>query len=152
MKKALVRALGGACLLSLAAASPAAAQSWRVTGVGGEAPDRSVYLVDVDSIWRNGDNVRFKSMTIWEVADGDTDRSVTDRAGNCKTRIAYIEKNRFYLEGELQSEDGETEPAEAKAETMIGDVLDAVCGRYDYITDPSADPEASIREWLASSE
>lgn len=152
MAGVLKHVIGGAIGLSLAAAAPAAAESWRVTGVGGEAPDRSVYLVDTDSIWRNGDKVRFKSMTIWEMAENDTDRSITDRAADCKTRLASIEKNRFYLGSELQSEDGETKPAEAKAETMIGDVLDAVCGRLDYSSEAVADPVPAIRSWLSETE
>lgn len=139
-------------MLGLAAATQAAAQSWRVTGVGGEAPDRSVYLVDTSSIWRNGDKVRFKSMTIWEMAENDTDRSITDRVADCASRMAHIETNRFYLDGDLQSEDGETKPAIANVDTMLGDVLDAVCGRRDYITDAQADPEPAIRAWLAEDE
>jgi hypothetical protein len=141
-------------LLALAtfslAAAPATAGSWRVTGVGGEAPDRSVYLVDVDTIRRSGDKVTFDSMTIWEVADEDMDSSRTQREGNCTTRMAFIIRNSFFLDGKLMSEEKEpTAPTEAKAETMIGDVLDAVCGRLDYATDADSDPEPSIREWLA---
>jgi hypothetical protein len=146
-----VSALAAAGLFFIAA--PAAAESWRVTGISGEAPDRAVYLVDVDSIRRNGDKVNFDSMTVWEVADADMDSSRTQREGDCWTRMTFIVRNSFFLDGRLTSEEKEpTEPVEAKSETMMGDVLDAVCGRLDYVTDPVANPESFVRGWFAEDE
>lgn len=135
------------------AASPATAGSWRVTGVSGEAPDRAVYLVDVDSIQRSGSKVNFNSMTIWELDDADMDSSRTARVADCSTRQHHIVRNSFYLAGKLTSEETEpTDSAIAAPDTMMGDVLDAVCGRLNYTTDASEDPEPLIRQWFMEEE
>jgi hypothetical protein len=83
---------------ALIAASPAAAQTWRIASTGGTAPGRSVYFVDLSSIQRTGSTVIFTTSTIFEgiTADRDWDRSVTKRKGDCTAKSSQILQNTFF--------------------------------------------------------
>lgn len=144
MARASVLILVMAATLS---AAPAAARTWRQTSYSGESPKRSASLVDVDSIRRSGDRVTFTTMTVWETAVEGFDRSITERDGDCRTRQTFIARNSFYLEGEIvEVEDEPTEPSEAKIGTNMGGMLEAVCGRGDYMAGALENAEAAIRE------
>lgn len=140
--------IAGAMLL---AASPAAAQSWRMAGYGGQAPDRSVYIVDTDSISRIGDTVRFKTSTIWEIFEPDRDfnRSITQREGSCATKSSAIVTNNFYADGKLVSQQTTRgQMVTHGANSLMRAVMDAVCGDDSYETDVLVDAEATVRAWL----
>jgi hypothetical protein len=151
MKKSLLFAAAGAALL---AASPAAAQQWRVVSVGGAAPDRAVYLVDVDSIEQRGDRLALRTMTVWETpAEAGNmrfNRSITTREADCKQHGTAMMANAYYLDGELLVSDTLSGKFSVHPNgSVMGDVVDAVCGNGEYITQGLSDPEGAIRAWFA---
>ncbi len=138
---------------ALFVAGPAAAESWRMAGYGGEAPQRSVYLVDTDSISRIGDTVRFRSSTIWEsfTPDRDFNKSITTREASCGQKSSLIVTNSFYADGVLVStDDNRGTMITHAANSLMRGVLDAVCGDGSYDTDKLPDAEAAVRAWLSA--
>ncbi|WP_109808700.1 surface-adhesin E family protein [Sphingosinithalassobacter portus] len=136
------------------AALPASAQQWQVAKSSGHAPDRAVYLVDTASITREGDHVRFRSMTVWEqpTSNGEIDynRSVTDREANCPRHATAILTNSYYLNGQLTASeefDGTIQAHEPGS--VMRAVVDLVCGTGSYQTRPLGDPEPMVRSWLS---
>lgn len=149
MRFALI-AIGG---FALAAAAPAAAESWRYVADGGDSPTRAAFLVDTDSISRSIGTLRFRSMTVWEsYEDGnDFNSSITERRVDCNAKSGAIVSNSYYADGELvATEEGSNEMAVFGAASLMRSVLDAVCGDADYVTDALADPELEVRIYFAN--
>lgn len=136
----------------IAAASPAAAENWRMTGFGGEAPDRTVYLVDLDSISRIGNTIRFRTSTIWEAASSSNDfnLTLTQREGNCAKMASGVTVNEYYLDAELIDKDEEPTGQNVHSpESLIYATLAAACGDESYFeSETLTDPEATVRAWL----
>ncbi len=136
------------------AALPASAQQWQVAKSSGHAPDRAVYLVDTASIAHAGDQVRFRTMTVWEqpTSKGDIayNRSITDRQADCARHGTAILANSYYLSGQLTASeeiDGAIQPHEPGS--VMRAVVDLVCGTGSYQTRPLGDPEPMVRSWLS---
>ena len=151
-----MRAIAGLGLaVSLMSATPAMAANWRVAATGGDAPDRSVFLVDTESIRRNGDSIRFWTHTIMERVDNerDWDRSVTLREGSCADSSTAIVQNSFYRAGEHVETDRERLAAVFhQPGSMMHGVMAAACGRREYVTEGVSDPEPVIRAFFAESD
>lgn len=136
----------------MAAASPAAAENWRMTGFGGDAPDRTVYLVELDSISRIDNTIRFRTSTIWESgsSSNDFDLTLTQREGNCAKMSSAVVVNEYYLDGTLIDRDDE--PAEQSVhspESLIYATLAAACGDEDYFeSETLTDPVETVRAWF----
>ena len=135
-----------AFLISLQA--QAAQPQWRVAAVGGDAPHRTVFFVDAANVEREGDTVRFWTQTILEepVQGGTFDRSVVLREGDCRAMASAMVRRIFYLNGTLAENDddrGETTPH--PHDSMMGGVMEAVCGKSDYASPPVPDPEGTTR-------
>lgn len=144
-------ALASFALMALAA-DPAAAAQWRLAAMSGERPDRMVFFVDAESIRREGDDVRFWTQTIVERATSaqDWDRSVTYRHGSCVDSSSAIVQNSFYNAGRLLETDGEARPRVFhQPDSVMYGVMQAVCGREAWASDPVADPEPTIRRFFA---
>ena len=140
-----------AALFSLVAAPPAWAGQWRVAAMSGEAPDRIVFLVDAGSIARDGDEVRFWTQTIVERPENeqDWDRSVTFRQGSCRDSATAILQNSFYNAGRELETDRTARPLVFhQPESLMYGVMQAVCGREAWVTDPVEDPEPLIRAFF----
>ena len=149
MNKLTAIGLAGAMLC---AAQPAAADNWRMSGYGGDAPQRAVYVVDTDSVVRDGDTVRFRTSTVWEsYTDGrDFNKSVTQRQGSCSAKSSKIVVNSLYADGTLiDVDDAAGEVISHGPESIMRSVLEAVCGEADYETETIDDYEAALRTWLA---
>jgi hypothetical protein len=141
-----------AAVVALSAAQPAWAESWRVVGYGGEAPLRAVFLVDTDSIVRQGDTVRFRSSTVWESYEDDNDfnKSITQRLGDCSTKASAILINDLFADGNLLRTDDESgEMITHGPDSLMRGVLDAVCGDAGYESDAVENYEPAIRQWFA---
>lgn len=137
---------------ALCAAQPAWAESWRMTGYGGDPPQRAVYVVDTESIVRDGDTVRFRTSTVWEsYADGrDFNKSVTQRSGSCSGKASRIVVNSLYANGSLiDVDDTGGEMITHGPDSIMHSVLDAVCGEASYETEALPDYEATLRNWFA---
>ena len=137
---------------ALGAAQPAWAESWQVTGNAGDAPQRAVYLVDTDSIVRDGDVVRFRTSTVWESMEGDRDfdKSVTQRQGFCSSKSSKIMLNYVYAHGSLLDvHDTPGEMVTHSPNSVIRTALDAVCGERGYESEPLGDYEGAVRAWFA---
>lgn len=135
----------------LAAATPAAAETWRMVGNGGTAPQRSVYLLDTDSISRTGNKVRFRTTTVWEgvTDERDFDKSITMREGDCGTMSSKIVANSYYRNSMLQSSDDLEGSMLKHGETsLMYGVMDAVCRGVGFESGPLQNPEASVRSWF----
>lgn len=133
------------------AATPATAGQWRVAAMSGERPDRIVFLVDVESLRREGDSVRFWTQTIVERAtnEQDWDRSVTFRRGNCADGSTAILQNSFYNSSrELETDRTERPVVYHQPDSVMYGVMQAVCGREAYVTDPVENPEPIIRAFF----
>jgi hypothetical protein len=140
---------------SLMTATPAAAASWRVAAIGGDAPDRSVFLVDTESVRRNGESIRFWTQTIMERVDEerDWDRSVTLREGSCAEHSTAIIQNSFYRGGEHVETDRERlAPVFHQPGSMMHGVMETACGRRDYVTEGVGDPEPVVRAFFAETD
>ena len=139
-------------LLALTGATPAFAQSWRVASLSGEKPDRTVYLLDADSIARSGDTVRFTTQSVFEKLTDtrDFDRSVTRREGNCTTMSSAIVENSYYAGGSYQNNDTTRGNMIAhKENTIMYSVLAQACGKKAMEQGVVANPEAAVRAYFA---
>lgn len=139
-------------LLALTAATPAFAQDWRVSGVSGTKPGRTVYLVDTAATVRNGDAVSFTTQSIFEqLAEGrDFDRSVTKRRGNCSTMASAIAENSYYANGSLLNTDTTLGSTIAHNEgTVMYSVMEKVCGKKTFDGGSIAHPETAVRAYFA---
>jgi hypothetical protein len=142
----------GLAVVALCAAQPAWAESWRVAGFGGDAPQRAIYVVDTDSIVRDGDTVRFRTSTVWEgfVEGRDFNKSVTQRQGSCSTKSSKIIVNNLYANGQLTDvDDAPGDMITHAADSLMRGVLDIVCGDAAYETDAITDYEATLRAYFA---
>ena len=138
--------------LAAFAATPAMAGQWRVAAMTGEAPDRIVFLVDVESLSRTADSVRFWTQTIVERSTDaqDWDRSVTFRQGNCADSSSAILQNSFYRSGrELETDRTARPPVLHQPDSVMHGVMRAVCGREPWVTDAVEDPEPIIRAFFS---
>jgi hypothetical protein len=138
---------------ALIAASPAAAQTWRIASTGGTAPGRSVYFVDLSSIQRTGSTVIFTTSTIFEgiTADRDWDRSVTKRKGDCTAKSSQILQNTFFDGGtEIDSSDEPGNMIVHGENSIMRGVLDAVCGDGTYDGAVVANPRVAATDWFST--
>jgi hypothetical protein len=139
--------------LALIAASPAAAQTWRIAGEGGEAPNRSVYLLDSSSIQRNGATVKFRTSTVFEslTADRDWDNSVTWRQGSCIDMASQVIDNNFYSGTSLLQHDTQVQNMVTHGPTSImRGVLDIACGTGDYESGVVGDRYTAAKNWFSA--
>jgi hypothetical protein len=139
-------------LLALTGATPAFAQSWHVAAMSGAKPDRTVYLLDTDSIARTGDMVRFTTQSVFEKLTDtrDFDRSVTRREGNCATMSSTIVENTYYAGGSYQNNDATRGNTIAhKENTIMYSVLAQACGKRQIEQGTVANPEAAVRAYFA---
>lgn len=138
--------------IALAVASPAFADDWRVSTISGEKPARTVYLIDVSSILRDGDTVTFMTQSIFEntTANRNFDRSITRRRGSCSAMSSQIIENSYYanrvfLNTELTPGDVITH----RDGTIMHDVLAQACGIKAINAATIANPESQVRGYFA---
>lgn len=130
------------------AAMPAAANPWRLAASGGELGDRSQFYVDLGTVIRDGDDVTFTTMTVYEKTDGarDFDLSVNKRRGNCATMAGNILAGRYSVAGKLLEDNtSPTTPAIYPTGSMMYDVLATVCGKSDWLGPETTSPEDQSR-------
>ena len=138
-----------AAILVASMATPAAAAQWRVASWGGDRPQRSVFLVDVETLRREGDTVHFWTQTILESppSDQDWNRSVTYRRGSCADNSTAILQNSFFNAGRQIDTENEPRPAVVhQRDSVMFGVMQAVCGREAWLTEPVGDPEPVVRK------
>lgn len=82
----------------LLTATPAAAESWRLSGRSADGPGASVFLIDMDSIEREGDHVRFTTQSVYRstTESRDFDRSIIERVGNCALGASIIVRGIYH--------------------------------------------------------
>ena len=134
--------------LALALALQAAEPQWRLAALGGEAPTRSAFFVDAASVERRGDRVRFWTQTIMEqpLEQGTFDRSVILREGSCSAMSSAMLRRTFYVNGAVLERDDEPGEQTVHArESMMGGVMETVCGEIGYASPPVPDPEGAAR-------
>lgn len=137
------------CLACLAAAvaAPAAAEEWRVVTIDDEDPDmgRSIAFVDLSSLVRAGDNVRFRMDVRMERPAGAGVRGTI--AAGCTSRDYQPLQGVFYNGDRPISPPTDEPAANAEPGTNMYLVIEGVCaGRY--LTGP-VDPVAYSRSAFA---
>lgn len=133
---------------ALAANAQAPSTDWRLAATGGESPQRMAYFVEEASVRRDGDSVRFWTQTVMEspLDESDWDRSVTLRQGSCRDGSSAIVQNSYYYRGRfLETTRSGERPIVHQPGSMMEGVLDIVCGRADYLSASTPDPEAVAR-------
>lgn len=149
MKNRLRHAIVIAALTAIAAAP---APDWRFAASSGDKPNRTIYVIDVASITRSGDNVDFRTQSIFEsmTESRDFDRSVTKRHGNCTTMSSQIVENSYYARGEfLDTDQTSSDPIAHKDGSIMYDVLAQACGKEPFQKDTVANPEFAARNYFA---
>lgn len=138
-------------IIGIATASPAAAQTWMRAATSGDAPVRVWWLVDTDSIQRNGDSITLTMQSIFEnTTDArNYDRSVLRREGSCTALSSTILEDHYYLRGTLVEHNTTRGPTVVhKPGTVMNHVMAAACGLRQYQAGPYADPETTMRGWF----
>ncbi|RYG28402.1 MAG: hypothetical protein EON93_18655 [Burkholderiales bacterium] len=126
-----------AAAVALTLPHAASAESWRLAAYSTQAP-KMAYLVDIDSVRRNGDIVTFKQQTIYETttATRDFDRSMLTREVNCSTKTSSMRDSSFYVRGTyLDTEAGPSNSTLANPGSVLLTLLEAVCGRGNYYSE-----------------
>jgi hypothetical protein len=125
----------------------ASAQAWRLAAYSNNTPQMA-YLVDINSVQRNGTKVTFRQQTVYErVSDTrDFDRSLLTREVDCANNSSFMRNSDFYVNGKfLGHEEDATNPTMAKAGTVLETMLNTVCGRTDYFSPVLTDAENWVR-------
>lgn len=134
--------------LALVAASPAAAQDWRLVTMSGDSPQRMAWLLDAGSIRRDGNTLTVRTQTVFENTntDRDFDRSVHLREADCTTISSTIVAISYYAGGKhLSSDEMRGNTVTHRPGTVMHAVVSAACGQRGYIGGPYSDPEAQMR-------
>ncbi len=122
----------------LGAATPAAAEAWRLAAQN----DNAVMLVDADSVQVRGSIIYATVMTVARPQQtGDWDQSIIRREIDCGRGQSAMMERRFFDRGRLVEQNTDRLAPDAHGPgSMMRGVLDTVCGRRDYLSTPVADP------------
>lgn len=140
-------------VIALLAATPAAAQDWRLVEARGQSPERFAMLADTQSIRRDGDRLTLRTQTVYETAYGgrDYDKVVHMHEVNCATGTATIVSASYYMAGRpVDSDTLRGRTLAYPAGSIMHSVIEAACGRRAYAGGPYADPDAAMRSRFAS--
>lgn len=135
-------------LACAATAFPAAANNWRLASTAGAQPDRSHFYVDVDSISRNGDEITFTTMSVYERSTDkrDFDLSINRRRGSCSAMSSQIVSGRYFAAGKLL--ENNTTPGDmvtSNPGSIIYGTMMAACGKRDWQGAVTTNPEGVSR-------
>lgn len=138
----------GAAILAVGFATPAAAEAWRVAA----ASNLAIMMVDTDSISRRGNTVFATVITIAPPQSAnDWDRSVIRREIDCANGRSAMLERAFYRGNRLISRETAREPFDNHAAaSMMGGVLQTVCGSRDYQSAVLSDPVGTAWAMLRS--
>lgn len=126
----------------------ASAEAWRLAAYSTDAP-QMVYMIDVDSIQRQGTRVTFKQQSIYETTSPtrDFDRTVMTRQADCFSRESSFGDSSFFINGKLLgSEKGPSTTTTAKDGSVLFYMIEAVCGRRDFFSPVLGSPESWARD------
>ena len=134
------------------ASSAAQAADWRVVAVDdagepGQTVGASVAFVDVETIERRGDEVRFAMEVRFRPQQGRANIIRSVMRAECTPRRWASEGAAIYADGELIDRSGPDEMAEARPGTNGVLVIDGVCNRQ--FQTGSVDPAAHAARLLA---
>lgn len=131
-------------------ATPAAAETWRSIGWGGQRPARFFYFVDVDSVTRRGNIVSFWERESLEATERDGSNQVFNyRNGNCSTYSSQILRSRYqYGDRVIASYDRPGQWVTHGPGSMMEGGLKMICGQMDYDTGPLGDPDGYARRFF----
>ena len=138
--------------LAFFAASAAGAADWRVVAVDdagepGHTVGASVAFVDVETIERRGDEVRFAMEVRFRPQQGRANIIRSVMRAQCTPRRWASEGASIYADGELIDRSGPDEMTEARPGTNGVLVIDGVCnGRFES---GSVDPARHAAQVLA---
>jgi hypothetical protein len=125
------------------AATPASASLWRLAARGGEAPQRSLFFVDIDSIRRTGNEMTLVTVSLFEgtTTNRDFDKSVVTRRANCASMSSQITRSEYYRAGKLL--ETSTTPGNMithEVNSVMYGTLQAACGQRAYLGAPVTSP------------
>lgn len=123
-------------LLPLLAPQAALAETWRAAAYSA-SPTPMVYFVDIDSVQRSGNKVTFRQQTVYSAtsATRDFDRTLTTREADCGAKTSSMRDSSFYVAGKyLDTEAGPGNVTTAQAGSVLLQMIDAVCGRADFLS------------------
>lgn len=136
--KCVARTLAVAGLMM---AGTAQAETWRQAA----SSDESIFFVDLDSIRRTGDTIKFMSMSVFggTTETRDFDKSVIQRNAICSSRSSQIFEARYYA-GDTLLEYARTpgKMIEHGPDSVMNGVMQAACGDRAYQSPVVADPVA----------
>jgi opacity protein-like surface antigen len=127
MRKFFTIALA-ACAVS--AAAPAAAADWRVVNIDGESERGgvSVAFIDLDSLSRSGDDVRFNMQVRFSTSPAQWDSLRAQVHVECSTRRWESTSSGLYLGENMVQESGRVPMSDTLPETNGFRVVAGVCG------------------------
>ncbi|HEY0149564.1 MAG TPA: hypothetical protein VGB70_11250 [Allosphingosinicella sp.] len=113
-------------MVAVLAASPAAAEDWRLASASVSETNSVVSFVDRDSIVRDGDTVRFLSDTRSQGIPG-VDELLEVLEASCSAKSHRSLRSTMFLNGSAISRAGPQETKIAPAGSSIAGLIDRVC-------------------------
>ena len=130
-------------------AAPAAAADWRITGLNGQAGDRTLFLVDADSTRTESGAASFWLQMLYEQPFRGVNRVMNRLDARCADRSFTIATALFYLDDEARlQETTRSERIFAAPDSAFEAAILAACsGRWPggTVADPRAAAAAIFR-------
>ena len=118
---------------------------WRLAATSRVSTPSDYYaatFVDTASIRRTGDQVAYRSLSVWGAGISSGDNARREMAANCRDH-GYRALHTSFYKGSAAVENGAAEPAgQAAPESARYVEIDAVCGTGRWLTRQIRDPYA----------